>query len=270
MSRKPWWEWDAAELKHRTKVPAGYSIDYYEKPHGNDVWRKYLIDREPCNLSVSDISQAIDDGKSSGMAYAAGRIWLQGACLLVGKHRLDWDNPQAVEAELKERKLLHTDVWGAKADLGTAVHDALEHLCAGTVPSLGNYDAEVRPYIKAICAWFADNDPHVLHTEMLVGSREWKYAGRFDLLYEQNGKRVLADLKTSAKVRPGALIQLAGYSLALEECGYPPVDRKEVIWAKPDGHHKVIESSATHQDFINHIRAYTSFNTHKNLLEKAA
>lgn len=270
MPRKPWWEWDAAELKHSTTVPAGFRIDYYEKPHGNDVWRKYLIEGEPVNLSVSDISGAIDDGKSSGMAYAAGRIWLAGACHLMDTLTVVPADPAELEAELKKRKLLHTDVWGAKADLGTAVHDALEKLCASTVPVLADYEAEVRPYIKAICAWFVDNNPEVIDTEFLVASREWTYAGRFDLLYEQNGQRVLADLKTSKEIRPAYLIQLAGYSLALEECGYPPVDRMEVIWAKPDGSYSVIESHATHQDFLNQLNAYRSYNTHKAYLEEAA
>ena len=268
MARKPWWEWDAAQLVHSTEVPAGFQIDYYEKPHGNDVWRKYLIEGEPVNLSVSDISGAVDDGgKANGMAYKAMQIAVEGVCSVAGEIE-DWD-PDKVVSILKARKLTHKDVWSAKADLGTATHDALEKLCAGTVPSLNSYEEEVRPYIKAVCGWFVDNDPKVIDTEFLVASRTWMYAGRFDLLYERNGKRVLCDLKTSASVRPAYLIQLAGYSLALEECGYPPVDRMEVVWAKPDGNYKVVESKATHADFLNQLAAYVSYNEQKAYLEAA-
>jgi hypothetical protein len=206
MARKPWWEWDAAELKHSTEVPAGYSIDYYEKPHGNDVWRKYLIDgsratsRSPTSAKrLTTASRRAWRTRLVGSGWTASAIFsrTQNGSLgpWVPTRSSCRSRPQVAQAA-SHRCL------GREGRLGTAVHDALEHLCAGTVPSLADFDAGVRPYIKAICAWFADNDPHVLHTEMLVGSREWKYAGRFDLLYEQNGKRVLADLKTSAKVIP--------------------------------------------------------------------
>lgn len=271
MARRPWWEWDAAELKHSTEVPAGYKIDYYEKPHGNDVWRKYLIEGEALQLSVSDISSAIDDGKSSAMAWKAGRIWRDGICELVNRQvDMPWDDPEMVEELLKRSRLRHTDQWDDKADLGTLVHTVLESLCANTVPTLSDFDTDVQPYVRAVCGWYADNDPHVLDTEFLVASREYKFAGRFDLLYEQNGQRVLADLKTSKAVYPSHLIQLAGYSLALEECGYAPVDRMEVIWAKPDGSYKVVDSKATHRDFLNHLAAYCSFNTNKDYLEALA
>lgn len=267
MSRRPWWEWDAAELVHAVEFPAGFKADYYEKPHGKDLWRKYLIEGEPVEFSVSDISGAVDDGgKASGMAYKAFQIGLLGVCEIIrgGEWKAD---PKWFETELKARKLTHQDVWSEKADLGTTIHKALENLCEGNVPKLSDYPTDEQPYIKAICGWFADHDPSVLHQEMLVASRVYGYAGRFDLLYERNGQTVLADLKTAKDIRPSHLIQLAGYSLAMEECGYDRPDRLEVIWAKPDGSYKVFESGATHQQFIHNLNALRGYRAHKQHLE---
>lgn len=261
MARKPWWTWDAAELKHSTEVPAGYRIDYYEKPHGNDVWRKYLIDGEPC-VSVTEILGLLDDGKSGGMAYAAGRIWLKGLCTLVGKVRVDWDDVRAVEAELKSRKLLHTDVWGEKASTGTDIHTILEELCEGKVPSLADLPPEQRKKAQSLCAFWADHDPDVQHSEILLGSRRNRYSGRCDLIYGRSGKTIALDAKTSAAVRPSYALQLRGYADAYEEGGYGVVDEMEVLWLRDDGY-TVVPCRASSQQWQAIVNAYHAFETVK-------
>jgi predicted RecB family nuclease len=111
----------------------------------------------------------------------------------------------------------------------------------------------------------------VVEQEMMVGSKEWGFAGRFDLLYYQNGQLVLGDLKTSKTVQPTHLVQLAAYRLALAECGYEyPVERMEVIWAKPDGSYQVVESKALAGDFLNILAAYRSYNEQQTYLKEAA
>lgn len=200
------------------------------------------------------------------MSYSAARIWLAGVATLPSELLTTCD-PALWEAELQARNLLHKDEWGAKADLGTAVHNALEALCGGTVPALSDFPVGVRPYVQGVCAWFADNDPEVVETELLVASREHAYAGRFDLLYRQNGQLVLADLKTSKEVRAQYLIQLAAYALAMGECGYGHPDRMEVIHAKPDGSYSVVESTALASDFLDILAAYRAFNANKDALK---
>lgn len=247
-------------------VPAGYTIADFGKGRGGG----YFIDGEKV-VGVTTALGIIDGGKSGGMAWSAARIWLEGACSLVGKHRVDWDDVAAVEAELKSRKLLHIHKWGDKADLGTSIHSALELLCDGTVPVLASFPEEERPYIRAICGWYADNDPVVIEQEMMVGSKVHGFAGRFDLLYRQGGQLVLGDLKTSKTVQPTHLVQLAAYRLALAECGYGyGVDRMEVIHARPDGSYGVIESKAIGGDFLNILAAYRSYNSNKDDLKAAA
>ena len=260
------------EALRTIEVPAGYTIQDFGKGRGGGY---YINDTKVDG--VTTVLGIIDGGKSGGMAWSAARIWLAGVCELLD----GWDSPSVspfnfsspddMEAQLKSRKLLHIHKWGDKADLGTSTHNALELLCDGTVPVLASFEEVERPYIQAICSWYADNDPQVVEQEMMVGSLVHGFAGRFDLLYHQDGKLVLGDLKTSARVQPTHLVQLAAYRMALAECGYEyPIDRMEVIWAKPDGSYTVIESKATDEDFLNILAAYRSFNSQQSYLKAAA
>lgn len=254
MTRKP--------LREVT-VPSGYTISDYGKGRGGGYW----INGEKVD-GVTTVLGIIDGGKSGGMAYSAGRIWLAGICQLVADgQRFDWHDPETAEAVLKDHKLLHIHKWGSKTDLGSATHDALEALCEGTVPTLP--DDDTRPYIQALCAWYSDNDPHVVHSELMVGSAVHGYAGRFDLLYEQNDQLVLADLKTSRDVQPTHLIQLAAYALAMGECGYGYPNRLEVIHARPDGSYTVTPSTAVAKDFLDILAAYRAYHVNKDALKAA-
>lgn len=246
-------------------VPAGYTISDFGKGRGGGYW----VDETKVD-GVTTVLGIIDGGKSGGMAWSAARIWLSGAATLPEAVLMARD-PKRWEAELSGAKLLHHHKWGDKANLGTSTHNALELLCAGVVPTLASFPEEERPYIKAICAWFVDNDPQVVEQEMMVGSKAHGFAGRFDLLYHQSGQLVLGDLKTSKSVQPTHLVQLAAYALALEECGYEyPVERMEVIHAKPDGSYTVVESKAKPKDFLNILAAYRSYNSQQSYLKTAA
>lgn len=74
------------------------------------------------------------------------------------------------------------------------------------------------------------NQESTLNVELFVKNTEVGYAGQFDLLYEDDGDVVLADIKTSKRVYDKHLIQLAAYSYAVDIV----VDRMEVIRINPD------------------------------------
>lgn len=72
---------------------------------------------------------------------------------------------------------------------------------------------------------------HTLDVELFVVNTDVGYAGQFDLLYEDDGDVVLADIKTSKRVYDKHLIQLSAYAEAVDIV----VDRMEVIRINPDG-----------------------------------
>ena len=260
------------EPKFSTEVPAGYKIDYYEKPWGRGTRRWYEIDGVRC-VSVTEALGIIDDGKSGGMAWSAARIWLKGVCHLATtqERNLQWDNPQWIEDTLKAQKLLHTDVWGAKTNLGSTIHACLEALCANEYPALSTFSEDEQPYAKAVMEWWADHDPKVVATEMLVGSRLHGACGRFDLLYrDADDKLVLADLKTAAQVRPSFAIQTAAYAGFYAECGYGDIDAQEVIHVQPDGAYTVVPCTAPYEAFLAILDARNAFHAVKDEMKKAA
>lgn len=71
---------------------------------------------------------------------------------------------------------------------------------------------------------------NTLNVELFVTNSDVGYAGQFDLLYEDDGDVVLADLKTSKWVYDKHLIQLSAYMHAVDVV----VDRMEVIRLNPD------------------------------------
>jgi len=74
------------------------------------------------------------------------------------------------------------------------------------------------------------NPESTLNVVLLVKNTEVGYAGQFDLLYEDDGDVVLADIKTSKRVYDKHLIQLTAYAYAVNIT----VDRMEVIRINPD------------------------------------
>lgn len=106
----------------------------------------------------------------------------------------------------------------AAAERGTEVHAACELLDAGVI-TLDELAAEHRGYGTAWEAFLRDTAAKVLHSELVLGSTVYGYAGRVDRLLVVGGC-VVADIKTSANPAPWWGLQLEGYRrLAEEELG---------------------------------------------------
>lgn len=84
----------------------------------------------------------------------------------------------------------------AKA-LGTAVHEALEHLAlTGEFPTV---DDEVRPFIEQADKWMQKFQPVYEASEMTTYSPQYGFAGTLDAIATIDGVRFLIDYKTSRK-----------------------------------------------------------------------
>lgn len=147
------------------------------------------------------------------------------------------------------------------ADLGTAVHAALEALATGGEPAV---DDEVAIFYRSVEEWWRAFEPEPEAVEAVI----WRptgpgYAGRVDGIFRIGGERWIVDLKTSSRAsRPytEVCLQLAAYRrapfLAVDEVDtissdgrlyvitpgvarrsehMPTIDRTGVLQVTPDG-----------------------------------
>jgi hypothetical protein len=101
---------------------------------------------------------------------------------------------------------------------GESVHVALQKLALDTYPDINQFPEEDRGYVQGLMRWWFDQEPQMLLSEVIVGSTDDRYAGRFDLVCRYPaGRIVMTDLKTSASVHKSHLRQLALYARAFDE-----------------------------------------------------
>lgn len=100
-------------------------------------------------------------------------------------------------------------------DRGTAVHELCERYAQGRrVDDSGRQLAGLE-YVNAFAAWVQEIGAYAINTETVVDHTidGFRYCGRYDLLAEIQGCRVLVDIKTGSPAK-WHIIQLAAYSLA--------------------------------------------------------
>ena len=177
--------------------------------------------------------------------------------------------PDTVVALLTQHKLTVNHVRDKAGDRGTSVHNALEvFLETGKMPDPSMYHDEQAGYVQGLCGFLFDCPTMLsIESEVMVGSKSHRFAGRFDLLCLigetelcTNAKkdiresfpagRVLFDLKTSSGVYESHHFQLSAYELASRECGYPETDYQAVVRVTPDGTYEVIRNRSTAEDFL--------------------
>lgn len=175
---------------------------------------------------------------------------------------------------------------------GDSVHKALERLAQhGEVPQPNDYPVEERGHVRALLRWYLDFRPRFEATEVVVGSRRHRFAGRYDvrcliegrrivdrlILEETTGEReycppailalaeegleasVLADCKTSKAVYPTEnFVQLSGYELGSVDSGYTPTDGQAVLNTSDDGTYRFAWSWSTADDFLAYLAAYNA------------
>ncbi len=191
---------------------------------------------------------------------------------------------ESVVALLTEHKISCNHQRDKAADRGTNVHDALEQWARSNgefFPTPQNFPEEERPYVEGLLQFLDDaaGTKPVL-CEVMVGSIEHGFAGRYDLVVEitepvslvsktypkREAKReeiepgrYLVDLKTSSGIYPTSHFrQLAAYELASVEGGYPKTDGQFVLHVTKDGKYEFVRSNATADDFLAVLRTWQS------------
>lgn len=151
-----------------------------------------------------------------------------------------------VKLALKRRGLAHWQVLKGAQEKGTAIHlVAQEWIEDGRVPILADYPEEQRGGITALGKFLREHKPKFLESEVLVGSARHGFAGRMDTIaiLNLNGRRALADFKTSKKVYGDSHFpQLAAYDLGSQECGADPCDDHYIVRLGSDGEFELVKS----------------------------
>jgi hypothetical protein len=95
---------------------------------------------------------------------------------------------------------------GAAADLGSAVHDAIDAWC--TDRSMPAWADGVEPYMEQFVGFLTEREPEFVHNEVTVWSHEHGYAGTLDWIARINGVVTLGDTKSGKGVYPETALQL--------------------------------------------------------------
>lgn len=132
---------------------------------------------------------------------------------------------------------------------GSAVHDLCERYAHGIRIDDAGRALSSLEYVNSFTEWLRRSKAYAIETEnridhFLNGRR---YAGKFDLLAEIGGRRVIVDYKTGTKA-PWHTIQVAAYALPTNP------DAAMVLYLRPDG--RFIESWLSPFELVRGIQAF--------------
>lgn len=136
----------------------------------------------------------------------------------------------ATEAILKEAQVAHAKKKEDGATKGTDTHAQVEDFVKECIADNNGYPIVERTMtasatLTQFIHWAHDNHVRFLASEAQFYSKKLWVAGTADLIFEQDGKRYLGDIKTYKKIWDRTpFYQCAGYSLMAEEMGEPKFD----------------------------------------------
>ena len=160
-------------------------------------------------------------------------------------------------------------ILNSKAEYGSRVHEAIEHLEKGeTLPHL-NYLQEV-----SIEQWEklkSENKIEVIEQEKMVNYKNY-YCGRFDMIANVNGAYSLCDIKTTAKLDKESLSwQLSLYALAHNPDKYETeFDKFYAIWLPKRNLGQLVEvKKLPKEEVINKIKEFIEWRIKNAIKSKA-
>jgi len=145
------------------------------------------------NLPIPELDKLAQEGKENieNMSVKEYRLFLQ-KCYRGHKTELD-----------------------RTADIGTTVHNGIEdYIKTGHVPEMGSNE---RKMVDNVLNWFKENNVKVIESEKKLYSVKHWYAGTVDLVIEMDGRKYIADIKTSKQVGTSYFAQMGGYHIMLDE-----------------------------------------------------
>ncbi len=136
--------------------------------------------------------------------------------IINGRIKLNSKNAYKILTEARQE---HEKIKEKAASLGSNVHKIIELIFKsemGLSDLLNAIDSEIYPSMTAFLAWNNLHDVKVLGSEEIVYHNKYEYAGTLDFRCILDGKKYIIDFKTSKRIYPEMLFQLASYKHAYE------------------------------------------------------
>jgi len=266
------------------KTPSGIEVYYQPQRDDPPQRRLYRVNsiEVPGNTTVLDVLDSSGPliwwGQKVGVAGALTWMGHGDAPELIAPYSgLGPDDPAVLSLVdwMTAQQITTNHQRDKAADRGTNVHKALERWCeTGVMPEPDDFPDHERGYVVALVAYLTDTQGAVdfdsIQSEVMVGSAEHLFAGRYDLrmtltkpcemvvriypkakpkVMEIPAGRYLKDAKTSSGVYDKHFLQLEGYEGASLECGYDPTDYRAVLHLADDGRYELVLNGAqTHPE----------------------
>ncbi len=120
---------------------------------------------------------------------------------------------------LDEAKTAWKTIRDKAGDKGTNVHLTIADYVDDCIESKEVFELTETSRISAFSKWAIQNKVQFLKSEVRLTSETHWFGGKFDLLFEMDGKIWLGDIKTSKSVYPDNYAQLGGYNILCKENG---------------------------------------------------
>jgi hypothetical protein len=125
----------------------------------------------------------------------------------------------SLSAIAEDIKRSHRAKTAAAATVGTIVHDWVEEFLRMGRPPADPVNEAAQNGVLAWLEWWRANEVRPAMVERIIYHPEG-YAGRVDFVGEVNGRRMVADIKTSSGVWPEMWLQVHAYAAALTQEGW--------------------------------------------------
>jgi hypothetical protein len=288
----------ALEPKRHYKVRDVNACDVTHPDHPNDGW-----------VEVPSVTTVLDCLNKPGLPWWGMRMGVQGTLAMHNMGLLrsldietagqtqkvlcyegefgQWHAAGTPEIEelLTKHRLTVNHVRDTAGDRGQSVHDAFEAWAAtGVLPVQEIYPPEEQGYVLGLIEFLNATKLVPEASEVMVGSLEHGFAGRYDLrarvpeecqvVFHRTPKRGpqyatlkpgtgLIDLKTSKGIYETHAMQLEGYEIASVEDGYGPTDFRGILHVGPEGTYEFVRSWAVAEDFLAVLGTHRAFEAMK-------
>jgi hypothetical protein len=267
---------DEEVAAYSSTTPSGVLIEYSPSPRR--FYRVNGVERP----SVTTVLNVLD--KSGAIGWWSFRVGLKAIIELYSRGLLpampnEYDFEQ-FEKLIVQHKLSPNHVKDEAAGRGVNIHSAFETWASDPSyrPVVDLYPESEQGYVTGLNQFLDDlGEVSSIEAEVMVGSVEHGFAGRYDLrltlptpremvvkTYPKRKSKVeevpagkwLLDLKTSKDCYPTHSLQLAAYEAASIECGYGPTDYRAVVHVTADGRYEIRRATATAEDFLTILAAH--------------
>ena len=155
----------------------------------------------------------------------------------------EWDALAGLSPYERKRaiKYAHEREREKSADLGTAVHSAIDSWCKGEAHV---HAKDVDPYMGSFTRFLMDKRPEFLYSEVTIWNRTYDYAGTADSILRLGDKIFLTDYKTGKNLHSEVGLQLSALAHGEfiitpdgEELELPVIDALAAIHIRPRSWH---------------------------------